>query len=96
MDAAAEATKPEENPLGPGGPAAPPLDALPAPPVAPDGYTPPCLPGEVVFARSEATLQDWVVASPERSGQLSGQSLSGEVYATSYSPAARGNLVRAS
>ena len=60
------------------------LDPLPASPVAADGYELPLLAGEVVFGKCACSYQDWVVDDPRRSGALSGMTLSGELYATSY------------
>ena len=60
------------------------VDPLPASPVAADGYELPLLAGEVVFGKCACSYQDWVVDDPRRSGALSGMTLSGELYATSY------------
>ncbi|KAH8065186.1 phosphatidylinositol-3,5-bisphosphate 3-phosphatase [Aureococcus anophagefferens] len=60
------------------------LDPLPASPVAADGYELTLLAGEVVFGKCACSYQDWVVDDPRRSGALSGMTLSGELYATSY------------
>ena len=60
------------------------LAPLPSSPVAPDGFALDLLRGEVVFGRVSCSYGDWVVDNPRRSGCLSGQTLSGELYATSY------------